>query len=57
MRGLGTVLLAGAAVVVLWKILAVFFFGLVGLALKVGMVILVVWLVMQLFRLGKKEDA
>jgi hypothetical protein len=55
MRGFGTVLLTGAAALIVWKILALFFIGLMGMALKVGLVVLVVWLVLKLFR-GKKEE-
>ena len=55
MRSLGMVLLTGAAAVVLWKVLAVLFFGLIGMALKVGLVILVVYFVLKLFQ-GKKEE-
>jgi hypothetical protein len=56
MRGLAAVLATGAAAVVIWKILAVFFFGLLGMAMKVGLVLLVVWVVMRLIN-GKREKA
>jgi hypothetical protein len=55
MRSLGMVLLTGAAAVVLWKILAVLFFGLIGMALKVGLVILVAYFVLKLLQ-GKKNE-
>jgi hypothetical protein len=48
MRGLGALLVTGVAAVMVWKLLAVFFFGLMGMALKVGLVVLVVWLVLKL---------
>ncbi len=54
MRALGMVLLTGAAAVVIWKIFAALFIGLLGLALKVALVILVVYFLMQIFK-GKKE--
>lgn len=56
MRGLGVVLLTGAAAIVVWKILAVFLVGLVGLALKVGLVILVVYFILQMFNGRKREE-
>ena len=49
MRGLGVALAGGVAAIVLWKVMAVFFFGLLGMAMKVGLVVLVVWLVLKLF--------
>jgi flagellar biogenesis protein FliO len=51
---MGTMLLAGAATVVIWKIFAAFFFGLLGMALKVALVVGVVYLVMKFFQ--KKDD-
>jgi predicted membrane protein len=56
MRPVGMVLLTGAAAVVLWKILAVVFFGLIGMALKVGLVILVVYFVLRIVQGKNKEE-
>jgi hypothetical protein len=49
------VLLSGAAAVVLWKIFAALFVGLLGMALKVALVIAVVYFVLRFFE-GKKKD-
>jgi hypothetical protein len=56
MRGLGMVLLTGAAAIVAWKVIAALVAGLLGMALKVGLVILVVYFLVQLFNGKKKED-
>jgi len=53
---MGTVLLTGAAAIVVWKILAGVFVGLLGLALKVGLVILVVYFLLKLFNGNKKKE-
>lgn len=55
MRGLGMVLLTGAAAVVAWKVVAAIFAGLLAMALKVGLVILVVYFLLQIIN-GKKKD-
>lgn len=55
MRPLGMVLLTGAAAVVAWKIVAALFFGLIGMALKVGLVILVVYFILKMLN-GKKDE-
>ncbi len=57
MRFVGTVLLTGAAVVVLWKVLAVMFFGILGLAFKVGLTVAVVYFLLRLFNGAKKKEA
>jgi hypothetical protein len=57
MRGLGMVLLTGAAAVVAWKVIAALVAGLLGMALKVGLVILVVYFLVQLFNGKKAEEA
>ena len=57
MRGLGMVLLTGAAAVVAWKILAAIFVGLIGMALKVALVVLAVYLVLRILNGKKKEEA
>jgi len=49
MRAMGTVLLTGAAAIVVWKIMAGVVVGLMGLALKVGLVFLVVYFLLKLF--------
>ena len=49
MRAMGTVLLTGAAAIVVWKIMAGVVVGLLGLALKVGLVLLVVFILLKLF--------
>jgi len=58
MRAMGTVLLTGAAAIVVWKILAGVVVGLLGLALKVGLVLLVVFILLKLFNNNsdKKEE-
>jgi predicted membrane protein len=56
MRAMGTVLLTGAAAIILWKIMAGVFFGLLGLALKVGLVLLVVYFLLRIFNGNKKKD-
>ncbi len=56
MRTLGMVFLTGAAAIVIWKVLAALFLGLLGLALKVALVILVVYFLLRIFK-GKKEEA
>lgn len=54
MRAMGTVLLTGAAAIVLWKILAGVFVGILGLALKVGLVLLAVFFLLKVLD-GKKQ--
>lgn len=56
MRGLGWVLLSGAAAIVLWKIFAAMFIGLLGLVFKVALVFAVVYFLMQVFRKEEKEE-
>lgn len=53
MRNMGALLLTGAAAVVLWKVFAALFMGLLGMALKVALVVGVVYLIIQFF---KKKD-
>ena len=50
MRGLGVALLTGAAAVVLWKIFAAMFIGLLALAFKVALVFGVVYFLMKVFQ-------
>ena len=54
MHSMGKVLLTGAAVVVLWKVMVGLFAGLLLLAMKVGLVLLAVYFILKLFN-GKKE--
>jgi hypothetical protein len=54
MRGMGMVLLTGAATVVVWKILAALFIGLLGVAFKAALIVGVVYLVMRFFQ--KKDE-
>ena len=56
MRGVGMVLLTGAAAVVLWKVFAALFIGLLGMAFKVALVVGVVYLFMKIFENNKKEE-
>jgi predicted membrane protein len=56
MRGLGVALLTGAAAVVLWKIFAAMFVGLLALAFKVALVFGVVYFLMKVFQDKKKEE-
>jgi predicted membrane protein len=56
MRGLGKVLLTGAAAVVMWKIFAALFIGLLGMAFKVALIFAVVYFLMQIFQGQKKEE-
>ncbi len=55
MRGLGMVLLTGAAAVIIWKIFAAMLVGLLGLVFKVALVFVVVLVLMKIFQ-GKKKD-
>lgn len=55
MRSMGMVLLTGAAAVVVWKIFAALFVGLLAMAFKVALVVGVVYLVMKIFENKKKE--
>ena len=55
MRGLGKVLFTGVAAVVLWKVFAALFIGILGMVLKVALLIGVVYLVMQIFQKNKEE--
>lgn len=54
MHSMGKVLLTGAAVVVLWKVMVGLFAGFLLLAMKVGLVLLAVYFILKLFN-GKKE--
>jgi len=56
MRGLGMALLTGAAAVVVWKIFAALFVGLLAMALKVALVFGVVYLVMKILQKKKDEE-
>jgi len=56
MRFVGKVLLTGAAAIVLWRVLATLFAGLLGMALKVGLVILAFYLLLKWLNGKKKED-
>jgi hypothetical protein len=53
---MGTVLLTGAAAIIVWKILAGVVVGLLGLALKVGLVVLVVYFILKIFNGKKKKE-
>ena len=55
MRGLGMVLLTGAAAVVIWKVLLGAVAGLLGMALKVALVFIVVYVLIQIFQNNKKH--
>ena len=55
MRGLGMVLLTGAAAVIIWKIFAAMLVGLLGLVFKVALVFVVVLVLMKIFQ-GQKKD-
>jgi hypothetical protein len=56
MRGLGMVLLTGAAAVVVWKVFLGAVAGLLGMALKVALVFLVVYFIIQIFQNNKKKE-
>ena len=56
MRGLGMVLLTGAAAVVLWKIFAAMFVGLLGLLFKALIIFAVVYFVLQIFQKNKSKS-
>jgi hypothetical protein len=56
MRSMGTMLVAGAATVVVWKIFAALFFGLLGMALKVVLVVGLVYFAMNLFNKKDKDE-
>ncbi|MBT8397876.1 MAG: hypothetical protein HKO65_07820 [Gemmatimonadetes bacterium] len=55
MQAAGKVLLTGAAVVVMWKLMAAVFVGLLGMALKVGLVLLAAYFLLKWFN-GKKME-
>lgn len=55
MRGLGKVFLTGAAAVVLWKLFAALFIGILGMALKVALVVGVIYLAMKIFQNNKEQ--
>jgi hypothetical protein len=55
MQSLGKVLLTGAAVVVLWKVMVGLFAGVLLLAMKVGLVLFAVYFILKLFN-GKKDE-
>ena len=55
MQSLGKVLLTGAAVVVLWKVMVGLFAGLLLMAMKVGLVLLAVYFLLKIFN-GKKDQ-
>ncbi|MFO8173787.1 MAG: hypothetical protein R6T96_05845 [Longimicrobiales bacterium] len=55
MRNLGKVFLTGAAAIVLWKIFAALFLGLLGMALKVALAVGVIFLAMKIFQNGTRE--
>ena len=56
MRAAGKLVLAGAAVIVLWKVMAAIFVGILGMALKVGLVLLAVYVLLQVLNGRKKEE-
>lgn len=56
MRSMGMVLLTGTAAVVVWKIFAGLFIGLLAMAFKVALVVGVVYLVIQFFQKKKEEE-
>jgi hypothetical protein len=55
MGNLGKVLFAGAATIVLWKVFAGIFVGLLGLAIKVGLVLAVAYFLLRVFN-GTNEQ-
>jgi len=55
MQSMGKVLLTGAAVVVLWKVMVGLFAGLLLMAMKVGLILLAGYFLLKLFN-GKKEE-
>ena len=55
MRGLGKVFLTGAAAIVLWKLFAVLFIGILGMALKVALAVGVIYLAMKIFQNNKSK--
>jgi hypothetical protein len=56
MRGLGMVLLTGAAAVVVWKILAALVTGLLGLLFKVALVLLLLYVLLQIVNGHKNRE-
>lgn len=56
MRGLGMALLTGAAAIILWRVFAAMFIGILGLVFKVAIVVAVVYVLMKVFQEKKKED-
>jgi len=56
MRGLGMALTAGVAAVVVWKIFAALFIGLLAMAFKVALVVVVVFFVIKFFQDKKDKE-
>jgi len=56
MKSLGTVLLTGAAAVIVWKILTALVVGVIGLALKVVLVIVLVYVLLHIVNGSKDRD-
>ena len=56
MRGLGMALLTGTAAIILWKVFAAMFIGLLGLVFKVAIVVAVFYVLMKVFQEKKEED-
>jgi membrane protein implicated in regulation of membrane protease activity len=54
MNAVGKVLLTGAAVIILWKIAAAIFVGVLGMAFKVGLVLLAVYVLLHLLNRRKE---
>ena len=55
MRGVGMVLLSGAAAVVLWKVFAAMFIGLLAMFFKAALIFAVVYFVIKFFQ-GRTKD-
>ncbi len=55
MQTVGKVLLTGAAVVVVWKVMVGLFAGLLLMALKVGLVLFAVYFLLKIIN-GRKEE-
>ena len=56
MGNMGKVFLTGAAAIVLWKVFAGIFVGMLALAVKVGLVLLVVYFLLRIFNGKKKKE-
>ena len=56
MGAVGKVLVTGVTAVVVWKVMAAFFFGFLALGFKIGIVFLAVYFLLQILNGKKKKE-